>query len=277
VPGLAVEIPVTPAPLTHTVTLRAGVETAEWAYGRPDVRAQVRHAPAPVALEIRLAGAVSGSFTVFEYLATVDLTAFAELREVRARAVIPGAGAYIQGLFLEPVPDDRFTPARPTDVVAGPGVAGTFNRHARPRVSLAAAGGAPSLTWLDDGPERVSVRVQAPRADTLVLADSFYPGWIATVDGVAVPIKAVEGLFRGVDIAAGEHEVVFVYRPTSLWIGAALTVVGLLLTVGLAIVSVLAPRSVSLSGTVASQAVARRAPPPASRTATTTTPSGPRA
>ncbi len=86
---------------------------------------------------------------MFEYLATVDLEAFRELREVRARALVPGVPGYIQGLYLEPVSDGRFTSGVHTS-----GVPGTFNNHYRPRVTLAGAGPTWGITWLDDAPER---------------------------------------------------------------------------------------------------------------------------
>ncbi|MDQ3700801.1 MAG: hypothetical protein M3442_07770, partial [Chloroflexota bacterium] len=44
-PELAMAALAMSGPVSRTVTLRAGVETAEWAYGRPDVRSQVRHEP----------------------------------------------------------------------------------------------------------------------------------------------------------------------------------------------------------------------------------------
>lgn len=203
-------------PEVRTATLRAGLETAEWAYGRPDVRAAVAHAQAPVALETRLVGAVSGAFSVYEYLATVDLDGLDAVESVSARSLLPGVAAYVQGLSLAPAPEDaRYR------LESGAAV----NAAARPRASL--AGGA--VTWTLDQPERIGLRTSAAGAGTLVLADSDYPGWTATVDGVAAAVRPVEGLFRGVDLAPGAHEVVFVYRPPSLLAGALCTLLGLVI------------------------------------------------
>jgi len=63
----------------------------------------------------------------------------------------------------------------------------------------------------------------------LVLDDLFYPGWKATVDGHAAPIRPADGLLRAVQLPAGLHAVRFNYDPESVTIGGGLTVVGLLI------------------------------------------------
>ncbi|NUM56457.1 MAG: YfhO family protein [Candidatus Hydrogenedentes bacterium] len=71
----------------------------------------------------------------------------------------------------------------------------------------------------DVSPERVVVRVDAPRAGVTVLCDSYDPGWGASIDGVRTPILKVNGIFRGVATPEGAHEIVFTYRPWSVYIG----------------------------------------------------------
>jgi hypothetical protein len=71
--------------------------------------------------------------------------------------------------------------------------------------------------------ERVQVEVRPARPALLVLADAEYPGWKASVDGVARPIHRVDHALRGVVVRPGDREVVFEYRPVSFRIGAALS------------------------------------------------------
>ena len=78
-------------------------------------------------------------------------------------------------------------------------------------------------------PERVSVRTESAAPALLVLSDSFYPGWSATVDGIPVPIYATNALFRGVVVPEGSHEVVFQFTPTHWAVGWGLAVLGGLL------------------------------------------------
>lgn len=79
------------------------------------------------------------------------------------------------------------------------------------------------LTFIHDGAERVTIAAEAPHEALLVLRDSWYPGWRASVDGRHVPIYRVNGCFRGVLVPAGKHEVRFVYRPWHVYIPAAVS------------------------------------------------------
>lgn len=71
-------------------------------------------------------------------------------------------------------------------------------------------------------PERVEIVTNSAAPALLVLSDSFYPGWTATVNSAPAPIKAVNGLFRGVVVPAGEQRVIFTFAPTDwragLWL-----------------------------------------------------------
>ncbi len=63
----------------------------------------------------------------------------------------------------------------------------------------------------------------------LVLADSYYPGWTASVDGSPATIYATNYLFRGVPVSAGAHRIRFEYRPLSVGSGAVLSAASSLL------------------------------------------------
>ncbi|MFN0166482.1 MAG: YfhO family protein, partial [Bryobacteraceae bacterium] len=63
----------------------------------------------------------------------------------------------------------------------------------------------------------------------LVASDVWYPGWRVDVDGESAPLVRVNGILRGVVLAAGHHRVVFRYRPTSFYAGSALALAGLFL------------------------------------------------
>ncbi len=78
-----------------------------------------------------------------------------------------------------------------------------------------------------DTAEQVRFQVNTATSAWLVLADAWYPGWEATVDGQPTPIARANLLLRAIPVPAGEHEVVFRFRPLSFRLGAVLTVLGL--------------------------------------------------
>ena len=90
------------------------------------------------------------------------------------------------------------------------------------------AGGAQIVRY---EPNRVDVRTKAPAPSLLVLAENHYPGWRAYLDGEPVGVLRVNYNQRGVRVPAGEHEVRFVYRPKSLMIGAAVSLLAALLLI----------------------------------------------
>lgn len=79
------------------------------------------------------------------------------------------------------------------------------------------------VTIVEYAAESVRLRARSDADSLLVLTDAFYPGWQATVDGAPAAIEQVDGMFRGVFLPAGEHEVVFSYRPRSFRLGLAVS------------------------------------------------------
>jgi hypothetical protein len=82
-----------------------------------------------------------------------------------------------------------------------------------------------------DLPERVVVETESPGPSYLVLADTFDPGWTATVDGNPAPIRAAYVAFRAVALEGGPHTIVFKYRPAGFDLGLGISIAGLALAV----------------------------------------------
>jgi len=77
---------------------------------------------------------------------------------------------------------------------------------------------------LQDTPNRVTIHAILDAPGYLVLADTWYPGWRATVDGEPAEILRANYAFRAVWLEAGEHVVEFVYRPRAVMAGVGLSV-----------------------------------------------------
>jgi hypothetical protein len=74
----------------------------------------------------------------------------------------------------------------------------------------------------------VDIETSSTRAGILVLNDSWADGWRATVDGAPQTVLRVNFSFRGVVTAAGNHRVVFRYRPPLLLLSIAISTLALL-------------------------------------------------
>lgn len=92
------------------------------------------------------------------------------------------------------------------------------------------AAGVGSATVSAYGNTRVSIHATGP--GTLILADSWYPGWNATVDGAPVAIERADLINRAIALSPGEHEVEFRYQPGKLAWLLALSLGLVLATVG---------------------------------------------
>jgi len=86
---------------------------------------------------------------------------------------------------------------------------------------------------LRPGPDRVIIQVKMDQPGYLVLTDSYYPGWQATLDGECAEILAADHAFRAVGLEVGEHTVVFEYTPLSFQLGAWISGITALLLTGI--------------------------------------------
>lgn len=237
--------------------LRAGVETAEGIYG-PDVA----HALAPVGGHF-WPGQPEGN----DYVVRLRWDRPARPVSIAVRATLPQGRLIVRGLSLIDERTGAFQPLVLSDqgrfrLVHSGDVKIYENLDVLPRAFLVhrarqgtefptgfdpmteviVEGGpeveavAPGPEWVQVtayGPERVEVRVELRAPGYLVLTDAQYPGWRAWVDGEETPIATADLLFRAVYLEAGQHRVVFAFRPYSFRIGAAISLIALLVLGGL--------------------------------------------
>jgi hypothetical protein len=122
----------------------------------------------------------------------------------------PDVNWQIQGLFME-----RFDPSRGVLVSDPP----------PPPAGFPGPPAAASATFLEDGLHRVVIRAASPGDGYLALMDTYNTDWKVDVDGAPAPMMRVNGLFRGVHLAAGVHTVTFTYWPSRFYLGAAISAI----------------------------------------------------
>jgi hypothetical protein len=147
-------------------------------------------------------------------------------RKVLPRARLAGRPVYAAGRVEAIAAIDELGPElRKRLVVEDP---------TQPLPESAEVSGAARITT--DLPERVVVETDSRSAAYLVLADTFDPGWSATVDGDPEPIRPAYVAFRAVALAPGPHTVVFSYCPAGFRLGLGLSVCGIVVALGLCFV-----------------------------------------
>lgn len=77
----------------------------------------------------------------------------------------------------------------------------------------------------------VTAKVSAKEESFINFSQNYYPGWKAYVNGNETPIFLVNGLIQGINIPKGKSTVVFHFQPNSVFVGAGITAVTLLLLI----------------------------------------------
>ena len=72
----------------------------------------------------------------------------------------------------------------------------------------------------------VTLHVEAETAGVWVLANTWYPGWTARLDGEPVEVMPGDYLFQAVIVPAGAHTLMFAYQPISFYAGLSFSVLG---------------------------------------------------
>ncbi len=70
---------------------------------------------------------------------------------------------------------------------------------------------------------RIEMQVRAQTRALLVVSETYYPGWKATINGKPVDILRADGALRGVLVPPGESRVVMSYAPLTVYSGGAVT------------------------------------------------------
>jgi hypothetical protein len=91
---------------------------------------------------------------------------------------------------------------------------------------------AKSSVTLRDSPNAVTILAASDSGGFLVLADTFYPGWQATLDRVPVKILRANHAFRAIALPPGQHTVVFQYAPLTFRVGAVVSSMTLMVIAG---------------------------------------------
>lgn len=95
---------------------------------------------------------------------------------------------------------------------------------------LEARSGQENVSWRRPDPNSVVLDCDLRSRGMVILSDLDYPGWVARLDGVLVPMYEADGAFRSVVVPTGRHRVEMSYKPLTVRAGMALTLAGLVVS-----------------------------------------------
>ncbi len=110
-------------------------------------------------------------------------------------------------------------------------------------LEVAPSSGTDQVQWLVYDSRRVALQVRSAGDGYLVLTDSWYPGWRASVDGHETPVVRADLVFRAIFLPAGEHRVEFSYAPSSFQMGLLISLAALAVLFVLGVVARWAARA----------------------------------
>ena len=89
------------------------------------------------------------------------------------------------------------------------------------------SGAAGSVSVTQYTPGHIVLNVDAARQSLLVIAESYYPGWRATVDNHPAAVLRANYISQGLVIIPGKHKVELRYEPGSFRYGALVSLLGM--------------------------------------------------
>lgn len=105
--------------------------------------------------------------------------------------------------------------------------------------ALPTAGETATVTIADESPQYLVMQTDYPTAGVLYVADTYYPGWEAAIDGQPAPILRANIGFRAVILPAGKHTVEMTYMPSSFRLGVIVSLAALAVFAMLVIIAVI--------------------------------------
>jgi heme/copper-type cytochrome/quinol oxidase subunit 4 len=84
-----------------------------------------------------------------------------------------------------------------------------------------------TVDQVSDTSNKLSLTLTTGQNGWLMISDSWYPGWTASIDETLTTVEKADYAFRAVYVPAGKHEIVFSYRPASFYIGAGVSITAL--------------------------------------------------
>lgn len=102
-----------------------------------------------------------------------------------------------------------------------------------------------NINWIQDDGDYILLDTQSNKSSLLVLTDRYDKDWHAFVDGKETEIYNVNYLFKAIELPEGNHTVEFRYKPITLYLFFAISIIGYLVFIGLVIFVIWSKKRIS--------------------------------
>lgn len=102
------------------------------------------------------------------------------------------------------------------------------NKYYLPRARFVNTKGEAKITKYT--PNKIEISVNKGSGGTLLLADTYYPGWKAYLNNKELKITKCQDIFRCVEIDQDSGNLVFSYEPKSFWAGLKISLLSVIAT-----------------------------------------------
>jgi hypothetical protein len=83
--------------------------------------------------------------------------------------------------------------------------------------------GPAQITVTETGLNHVTIKAMLAQPGFVVLADAYYPGWQATIDGQPTPLYRANSVARALYVPQGEHVIHYQFRPVDFYSGSVIS------------------------------------------------------
>jgi len=116
------------------------------------------------------------------------------------------------------------------EVYSGPDGRVLRNRRVLPRARLTVPG---SVAFAERRPTKWVLEVEASSGALLIVANPFFPGWRAALDGRPLSLRASPGDPITIAVPSGKHRVELTYKPVSFRVGAGTALLAAVLVIAI--------------------------------------------
>lgn len=78
-------------------------------------------------------------------------------------------------------------------------------------------------------PNKVIIETQTDNPALLVITDTYYPGWTATIDDISAQIYRADYTYRAISVPEGTHTVIMQFKPLSAFTGLIVSISSILI------------------------------------------------